>query len=78
MNHNPSIGANIRGELANPQELTANQKNLRKGRQYLSKIKRGLENPWGNGVKDLKISHYEVESIQGVRRVGVDWSRIES
>lgn len=78
MNHNPSIEANIHGELANPQELTANQKNLRKGRQYLSKIKRGLENPWENGVKDLKIPHHEIESIQGVGRVGVDCSRIES
>jgi hypothetical protein len=78
MNHNLSVEANIYGELANHEELTANQRNLRKGRQYLSKIKRGLENPWGNGIKELKISHREIAPVLGFSRVGVDCSKIES
>ena len=76
MNHHHGRVSNIRGDLARGHELKVNKINLRRGRRYQSRVKRGLEDPWENGVRQLKIPHTGMAPVHGVQRVGVDCSKL--
>lgn len=74
LSHVPALKSDIHGNPATRKELNRNRRVLRRGRSYQSRIKRGLHDPWNDGIKELTVSLIDMDPLEGVQRVGVDFS----
>ena len=72
MSHRPQVELSVDGSAPDRHERRKIRKSLKANRRYQSAVRRGVVDPWEDGLREMETAPESLPSVEGCERLGVD------
>ena len=72
MSHRPQVELSVDGSAPDRHERKKIRKSLKANRRYQSAVRRGIVDPWEDGLDEIVTAPESLPSVEGCERLGVD------
>ena len=72
MSHRPQVELSVDGSVPDRHERRKIRKSLKANRRYQSAVRRGVVDPWEDGLHEMDTAPQSLPSVEGCERLGVD------